>query len=161
MIRCRWIISNNKAGIFGLFGYIAMTLGICAANGFSGSQLEELANHIFINGTSQLTIEGLLLCYPLALFGTSAIFWIARLIKRNRILEFIGRNSMVFYLFHFNVLYGLLMAFNPYIACLHGPHSGIYGLIVYVAMFVVIISVCALVSKFINKYCPWVEGKGL
>lgn len=159
--RCRWIIDNNKVGIFGLIGYIAMTLGICAANGFSGSQLQELAYHIFINGASHLTIEGLLLCYPWALFGTSAIFWIARLIKRNRILEFIGRNSMVFYLFHFNVLYGLLMLFNPYIASIRGPHSGIFGLIVYAAMFVVITGVCALASKFVNKYCPWAEGRGL
>lgn len=67
----------------------------------------------------------------IVIVGTSVLFWVARLIKRNRILEYIGRNSMVFYLFHFNMLLLLVYPTVPYISSPRGPHTGLYGVCLY------------------------------
>lgn len=153
---CRWIIERDWFGVIGFLVY-AIILAYIIINDIS----IVTDNYYFINDDSGIGAKHLLITYPWALCGAGAIFWIARHIKRNRILEFIGRNSMIYYLFHFNLLCVLLEVFNPYIINLNGSYSGIYGAIAWGALLAAIIGICALVSKFVQKYCPWVEGKGL
>lgn len=94
----------------------------------------------------------LLLC--MVIIGVSALFLsFSRLSVRNRILSFIGQNTLVFYML------------NPYAVKTINIISRKAGVIVPKNLFGFLVEtayvclICATFSILINKGCPWILGK--
>lgn len=94
----------------------------------------------------------LLLC--MVIIGVSALFLsFSRLSVRNRILSFIGQNTLVFYML------------NPYAVKILNIISIKAGVIVpknllgFLVETTCVCLICATFSILINKGCPWILGK--
>lgn len=153
--RCKWIVDNEKMGVFSLVGYFILVII------FLMYVPKEMYDNLCLNGETYPSIRQLPFIYIAAILGSSAIFCVSRRIKRNRCLEYIGRNSMVFYLFHMNVLLWLYPVVAKYLDHFQDTESYVVSAVAYVLIFILCIAVCYCVSKFVNRYCPWVIGKGL
>lgn len=153
--RKKWIVDSERFGVFSIVVYVLG--GIL----FLLYVPEEKWANCQLSGASYPTLKQLMFVYPAAVFGSSIVFWISRRIKRNRYLEYIGRNSMVFFLFHINVLLWLYPVVSIYLDHLQDTGSYVVSAAAYVLIFMLCIAICYCVSKFVNRYCPWVIGKGL
>lgn len=91
--------------------------------------------------------------------GTFATLGLSKLFKRNKVLEYIGRNSLVFYLFHFYLLYALIRPLAPVISMLDGNY--VASVAMYLVSWISVTFLCYPVAQLINKHCPWLIGKGL
>lgn len=91
----------------------------------------------------------------LALTGTLMILFISDKIKANKILEFLGRNSLVIYLSHFLFyrlyIYLVLPLFNQ---------SGILSFCIFFGVVIANIVSCCLIAYLLNtRYLKWILGK--
>ena len=91
----------------------------------------------------------------LALTGTLMILFISDKIKANKILEYLGRNSLVIYLSHFFFyrlyIYLVLPLFNQ---------SVISSLCIFFGVIIANIASCCLISYLLNtRYLKWILGK--
>lgn len=153
--RGKWIVDSDKFGIFCVIPYF-----ICVALVFLYVSEENIENYA-LNGDSYPGIKNLFIIYPSAIFGASVIFWLSRKIRRNRCLEYIGRNSMVFFLFHMSLILLLYQVEAGYLNYLQDTGAHVLSAIVYILTASLCFVSCYCVSKFVNRYCPWVIGKGL
>lgn len=95
--------------------------------------------------------------FVLSISGTSMLLLVSRWIAGNKVLEYIGRNSLVYFLFHFNMLYIILPLISDKITELDGNYA--ISVLLYILLFVVILLVCTLVCKFLNRHFPWLVNK--
>lgn len=95
-----------------------------------------------------------------ALAGISATFALSRLIHGSVVLAFLGRNSMAIFAFHINAFFFLNLLL-PLLQRLHLiPQdlvpSEVFGCSYTIAALMVLVPVVLL----INRYVPWLVGKG-
>ena len=98
-----------------------------------------------------------LLFAAMVVCGCSFLFYYARCIKMPRWLAFIGRNTLIFYLFHARILDML----RPLINMIpHAVRSNIItGLPISLVICAVLCGICAVCSTLIDRYIPFLAGK--
>lgn len=93
--------------------------------------------------------------YPLfvllAITGSSFIIWVSKLIGRNNILEFVGKNSLVFYGMNFVVLDILRPLFAGIIAPNGYFDTGLWFILVYISAFAVLCMLVLVFNTFVGK----------
>lgn len=100
--------------------------------------------------------------YPLnvllSISGTLMLWGICKLIKKNKLLEFFGRNSLVIYLVHISILSFII----PYISVYIGRFqtSWMSVALVCAGLLIVALLLSSIIAKVLNtKYLKWVVGK--
>ena len=97
----------------------------------------------------------LLPCYACSIAGSVLIINIGKLINQSHVLEYVGRNSLLFYLmnyvllkFYFNV-YHSMFGINEF-----------HSVVGFISVFVATITTVAISSKILNaKYISYIMGK--
>lgn len=88
--------------------------------------------------------------------GTITFVNICYLIKANTFLEFIGKNSLIFYLFHDNIVMKLLKTFKSILQ----QNDNLLSLSITLIIIVITIIVLSIISHILNKkYFSWIIGK--
>ena len=92
----------------------------------------------------------------LSVLGCLAVLWVARLISSSRILEDIGKNSLIIYFFHSAILLQLCSVFSQYITI-----SSIWKFIFFeVLLFLFVILLCQVVGRVLSlPYLKCLIGK--
>ena len=92
--------------------------------------------------------------FLLSVSGTVAVIGISQLISKNKFLEYIGRNSLVFYMFNtfaLNISVKILVRFI---------RVGIPSLLVYFVILIVTCLILTVITKLLNtKYLSFSLGK--
>lgn len=100
--------------------------------------------------------------YPLHVFlattGSITTIYLSKLIYSNRVLEYLGRASLIVYVCHITFcIQPLLSVSRPLLE--NSNHIGV-SLIVLVTEIVITLGLCSLVYRVINtKYLKWIIGK--
>lgn len=98
-----------------------------------------------------------LLCASMAVGGCCFLLYYGRYVKMPACLCFVGRNTLIFYLFHGRILDML----SPLIQRI--PHalrsSTLTGLPISLGICTLLCGVCALCSLLVNRYLPFLAGK--
>lgn len=93
-------------------------------------------------------------CYPLfyltALSGTYIVYSLSCIIKQNRLLQYLGQNSLLIYSLHFLLLLVVSITYS------HIPINGIFS---SVAQTITILLLLIPVINIINKRFVWMTGK--
>lgn len=93
-------------------------------------------------------------CYPLfyltALSGTYIVYSLSCIIKHNRLLQYLGQNSLLIYSLHFLLLLVVSITYS------HIPINGIFS---SVAQTITILLLLIPVINIINKHFIWMTGK--
>lgn len=76
--------------------------------------------------------------YLFSISGFSLVYALCHFLKRNKIIRYIGRNSLYIYIFHVIILNILLMVI---------PHFYMYGWVIYF----VTLGICLIISSIINR----------
>lgn len=95
--------------------------------------------------------------YTASLAGTLFCLGLSRLLAHNRVLEYLGRNSIIFFPLH-------VLAFAVVTAALvfmwHLPHTVKYSSWLFAPLYTMVgLAVVAPVVFFINRWFPWIIGK--
>ena len=94
-----------------------------------------------------------LICIPMIILGCVSCFSIAPKIEKHpKLLTFIGRNTLVFYIFHYDTIYPFEQLSNKIGIAL----SGWSGVIV---KFVWSLLICTIIAIVLNRYMPQLVGK--
>jgi fucose 4-O-acetylase-like acetyltransferase len=94
--------------------------------------------------------------YMSALFGILAMLALAKLINRNRVLEFLGRNTYIILAFHLSALYFLHGIFRRLGVDFESTmHSDIWALVYLLSSFLLLLPVIFV----INRYLPFVLNR--
>lgn len=108
----------------------------------------------FITNKISLNWMRILPFFFLSISGSVAVIGISHLISENKWLEYIGRNSLVFYMFNtfaLNISVKLLVRFIK---------MGIPSILVYLLILIVTCLILAVITKFLNtKYLSFSLGK--
>lgn len=115
----------------------------------------------YISGASLPTIKQMSITFLGGISGTTLLLVLSKAIKGNRFIEFVGRNSLIFYLFHFNIIFIELNFTGSFINSLTTPDTYLLSIVIYITKYITIIAGCTGVSMFVNRHCPWVVGKGM
>ncbi|MBO5613525.1 MAG: acyltransferase family protein [Prevotella sp.] len=90
-----------------------------------------------------------------AMSGTLVIWYISKIIDRNNVLEYLGRNSLVIYLTHWIIIKGLIVLYQRYVS-----YVEITTPVMFVSLFAITMIMCVcLVKLFQNKRFSWMIGK--
>lgn len=91
----------------------------------------------------------------LAYSGSLLVLLVSKYIQGNRLLEFIGKNSLVFYCSHLMVLGFLKSFFIPYFG-----HNDLNSLMFYLMFVLVVLGGCSIISLLVNtRYLRFLIGK--
>lgn len=138
------ILTNNLLA-FGCGG-VVVVLSILA---YAGTGLPDI--HMTFNMVHSVPLVPLALVY--AVFGSLLVFRISQIINKSRALEYVGRNTLVIYMFHADIESVFLS---------HVLIFDTTALNVIAACFtaIVTLAIALLASKIINtKYLHWMLGK--
>lgn len=132
---------------FTLFLSIAIYLIILLANVFLlGNNCVSMSSNLY---------EPYLLFYLGSMAGIYICSFTSKVIGRNNILEFWGRNSLLAYALNYAVIFPVSIIINHLFR-----RFGMFNLIVQDAMtFIFSICIIALLIKMINKHFIWSTGK--
>ncbi len=90
-----------------------------------------------------------------AVAGTIIVWFIRRLISKNRILEYFGRNSLVVFVTHWIILKAIICLSTKF-----GIQDYMSPYLFLAIAFVLICAICAGLVELINtKYLKWMIGK--
>lgn len=97
--------------------------------------------------------------YIISIVSCISFLWVAKLINKNSFLEYVGRNSMFFFLFHFVIILVLERYTDGIIfAC---SHSLLLSVISCMLLFLIVFGSTYFACRIVNRYCPWIAGEGL
>ena len=85
-----------------------------------------------------------------SLAGTTSVYQLAKAIDTNKILEFIGRNTLLILQIHFFVLMTTHVALHKVL-----PEVDNYLFPYYILHFIAAVLLCCGYTWVISKYCPW------
>ena len=90
-----------------------------------------------------------------AMSGTIIVWYVGKLITKNKVLEYYGKNSLVVYLTHWIILKAIIAVVIRYnINLMMSPY------VFFVVAFVGICAICAVLVELINtKHLKWMIGK--
>lgn len=90
----------------------------------------------------------------MSLIGSQACFSICKVIKTNRVLEYIGRETLVIYVFQMLFYQYILKMLSPIFV--HGLSSGLLALGIIVSQLLL----CSILNYILNlRYLKWTLGK--
>ena len=97
---------------------------------------------------------------PLYIFyataGTVFMFWVAKIIKANRVLEYLGKGSLVIYMCHF----GFLRLVTKYLPLVISPYGEVSGVVFFfTTLLLVALLSTAMIWLFNHKYLRVLIGK--
>lgn len=108
----------------------------------------------FITLHVEVALRQIPLFLMLSISGTFLCFMVSKWILRNKIMEYIGRETITIYLFHMYFLLKLL----PHIKGI--VHTGLTGYVGGVLVVLATLAFCSIVDKILTaKYFKWVLGK--
>lgn len=147
--KCKNIINNNLSGIFGLIVCSLVSI-FYYYNKTYPPQLSGTMFHVNVYD------------FPLYVFvsvcGASAVLLCAKMIEGNKLVSFIGRNSLFIFLFHFYLLKIISLSVTKKL--LERNDCNLLASIgLYILLFLFVLSISCMVAKLVNKYCPYVLGK--
>lgn len=91
----------------------------------------------------------------LAISGIFAVLYISKAIGSNRVLEYLGRNSLVIYLAHF-IFYRFYLSFVINLF----DKSVFISALLFVGVIVINIISCCILARLLNaRYLKWILGK--
>ena len=94
--------------------------------------------------------------YISALFGILAIISLAKLINKNKFLEFLGKNTYIILAFHLSALYFMQGIFKRVGFNFESMmHSDIWGIIYLISSIILLLHII----YFINKFVPFILNK--
>ncbi len=94
----------------------------------------------------------------LSIIGSIAFYEAGKIINQNRFIEFIGRNSLVFYLMHIVFLFMACKLYNAYFIITE--HSSWVIYVVLTSLMLGALLWCSMFSILLNtKYLKWILGK--
>ena len=80
-------------------------------------------------------------------------------LRKNKFLEYMGRNSLLILLFHkFPIL--IFQDLIPQTGKYLDETVSLQGSIIAVAVLIISLLFCLIIGRFIDKYIPWFVGKG-
>lgn len=146
-------VFGNK--MLGIVGILFMTsLMICAALLYTKLPIADI--YPYVSFKTNISFINVVPFYIIGVAGNLTVFWIAKSIKNNSFLEYIGRNSLLFFLFHFWALYLVFGQVNILIWQYTFSLSRTIGIYTFTCLAVFGMTYFAI--KLINKYCPWIVG---
>lgn len=90
-----------------------------------------------------------------AISGTLIVWYISKIIDRNDILEYLGRNSLVIYLTHWIIIKTLIVIWQMLF-----PNLKVIPSIMFVSLFVIVLFICIGLVKFFQcRKFSWMIGK--
>jgi len=130
-----------------LLGIVYVLLGAYVLTAYSQSIFDVQSNSYFEP----------LLCMLMVLCGCGFLFSYARFWPTPRWLTFIGRNTLIFYLFHARILDML----QPLIRLIPHPLRSDWrtGLPISLLICALLCAICALCSRLIDRWLPLLSGK--
>lgn len=148
----KWGAVSTFAVVVGFILYFIYFLG----KGFVlGHSLYPIVTYCYTN----ITPYNIIPYYVISIVCCISLFWLARLVNKNSFLEYIGRNSLFFFLFHFVVVLVLERYTDGMIyAC---SSSLLLSLGSCVLLFLIVFSTSYIACRLTQKYCPWITGEGL
>lgn len=147
---CKIMVENSVVGVVGGLLYLLLSIIMFLHKEFPPFIGAELFFFSYLK---------LPLFYILAISGTSAIISVSRLIGSSLFLEYIGQNSLLYCLFHisFSLLVLKIVNVTPLI-----EHASPIAYVFYsFGLFIFLVLVTSVFCALINKYVPWIMGKGL
>lgn len=106
--------------------------------------------------TLHVTIKysNVLLFLMISLLGSMMIIGLSQCIGENRIMQYLGKNSLVIYLFHMYFLLKVL----PHLSLMQ--FNNVEGLLIGLLLIVITLAFCIVMNTIINtKYLKWILGK--
>lgn len=155
--KCRWLLDKKAStwicAIIYLQGFIYY---------FHAFGTDFDANRApFISGVTYPSLRWIPLYFIAGVSGTVLIVALARWIGRNKYLEYVGRNSIIYFLFSFTAINLCNKCVWGYLQSLQTFDTFVISAAIFLIIFAVAVASSTAVSMFINRYCPWVVGKGL
>lgn len=112
----------------------------------------------FVVSNVYVTPENYLLNVALSISGTITLWGICKLINKNRVLSFWGRNSLVIYLVHISILSFIIPFLKTYIINLQHNNIGAFAIVLILLAIALIIS--SIIVMILNmKHFRWITGK--
>lgn len=97
--------------------------------------------------------------YLSATLGIAGFCLLSMTLRKNKFLEYMGRNSLVILLFHkFPIL--IFQDLIPQTGKYLDETVSLQGSIIAVAVLIISLLFCLIIGRFIDKYIPWFVGKG-
>lgn len=155
--KCRWLIDKKISVV------VCSLLYFCGiVFYFYRFGLNYDISHVpFISGITYPSSRWIPYYVIMGVSGTVLIVASARMIDRSKYLEYVGRNSLVYFLFHFTAIHLCNLCFWNYLQGLQTPDTYAISIAIYIFIFVISVASSTVVSILINRYCPWVIGRGL
>lgn len=155
--KCRWLLDKKAStwvcGITYLLGSAFYFYVFGKAFDFQLSP--------FISGVTYPSLRWIPFYIIAGVCGTVLIVALARRIGRNKYLEYVGRNSIIYFLFSFTAIHLCNKCFWGYLQGLQTPDTYVISIAIYLFIFTAAVASSTAVSILINRHCPWVVGKGM
>lgn len=134
----------SKKGL-GIFSILYLMLGIFSYLKYGWKNMD-------VNRTMYYNF---ILCFAMIIVGIVVLFGIGKLINKNKILEFVGQNTLAYFIFHTFFFKFAVRVLN---------RIKIYDILNYSISCAILASIIAMILMvplimFINKYCPMLVGK--
>ena len=146
--------------LFTEFGYMCKQYGVLSHNSLAKAVLllvvftVTFSLNVVVLGYNVNLFSSDYGCYPLfyltALSGTYIVYSLSCIIKQNRLLQYLGQNSLLIYSLHFLLLLVVSITYS------HIPINGIFS---SVAQTITILLLLIPVINIINKHFIWMTGK--
>lgn len=146
--------------LFTEFGYMCKQYGVLSHNSLAKAVLllvvftVTFSLNVVVLGYNVNLFSSDYGCYPLfyltALSGTYIVYSLSCIIKHNRLLQYLGQNSLLIYSLHFLLLLVVSITYS------HIPINGIFS---SVAQTITILLLLIPVINIINKHFIWMTGK--
>ena len=92
--------------------------------------------------------------YASAIVSAVCLCWICKILKRNRLLQWFGRNAMAILVMHkFPVLFFQVVLGDM------GERFGNFRFLWYLLISLLSMSMCCAVGAFLHRYLPWTIGE--
>lgn len=155
--KCRWLLEKKISVVVCSLLYLCGMLFYFYRFGLH----YEISSVPFLTGITYPSSKWIPFYIIMGICGTVLIVAFARFIGRNKYLEYVGRNSLIYFLFHFTAINLCNLCFWKYLQGLQTPDTYAISIAIYIFIFVISVALSTVVSILINRYCPWVIGRGL
>lgn len=155
--KCRWLLDKKASTL--ACGIIYLLGGLSYLYIFGAEQ--NVSNTPYISEVTYPSLRWIPFYIIMGVSGSVLIVALARWIGRNKYLEYVGRNSLIYFLFHFTAIHLCNLCLWDYLQGLQTPDTYVISAVIYLFIFAIAVVSSTAVSIFINRYCPWVVGKGL
>jgi fucose 4-O-acetylase-like acetyltransferase len=92
----------------------------------------------------------------LGVSGSISVIYLCKLVGQSKIMEIVGKNSLIIYMLHIPIIFGLTNTFLPILKANVFQSS----CLVIICILIFIVVVCSIIAWILNsKYLKWMTGK--